>query len=410
MSKIRAVSLYSGAGGLDLGFEAAGVKVSIALEADADSCKTWRKNFPGKIIEAPISEVSTEEILREGGLTCGTVDLLIGGPPCQPFSKSGYWFSGDSRRLHDPRAVTLAEYLRVLEESLPRAFLIENVDGLGYKGKNEGLEFIEEAIKRINKTCGTRYRPFRSVLNAADFGVPQIRRRLFVAGSREGHSFQFPEPTHRDLGDRDLLSENTPPYLTAWDALYDLPDDGLPEELTLSGRWAELLPSIPEGQNYLWHTKRGGGLPLFGWRRRYWSFLLKLAKSRPAWTIQAQPGPATGPFHWKNRRLSVREMCRLQTFPDGFEVVGVYRSAQRQVGNAVPPLLAEVIAREMCSQLLGHPLTNRGLNLALTPARIPLAPPEPVSPVPPKYARLKGEHIAHPGTGRGPRALERKVA
>src|SRR5262249_20870024 len=126
----------------------------------------------------------------------------------------------------------------------------------------------------------------------------------------------------------------------------------LSDDLEVRGKWAELLPSIPEGQNYLWHTSRGEGLPLFGWRRRYWNFLLKLAKDRPSWTIQAQPGPAVGPFHWKNRRLSTRELCRLQTFPDNVSIIGDRGSIQRQVGNAVPSLLAEVLARAIRYQLL----------------------------------------------------------
>ena len=111
------------------------------------------------------------------------------------------------------------------------------------------------------------------------------------------------------------------------------------------------LPSIPEGENYLWHTARGGGIELFGWRRRYWNFLLKLAKDRPSWTIQAQPGPSVGPFHWKNRRLSNRELCRLQTIPDGYSVVGGIRAAHKQIGNAVPSALAEVLALAIREQV-----------------------------------------------------------
>ena len=99
-----------------------------------------------------------------------------------------------------------------------------------------------------------------------------------------------------------------------------------------------LLPTIPEGQNYLWHTERGGGEPLFGWRRRYWSFLLKLAKDLPSWTIQAQPGPATGPFHWDNRRLSVREMARMQTFPDNVVIKGEYAPGTCSASLAMPCL------------------------------------------------------------------------
>jgi DNA (cytosine-5)-methyltransferase 1 len=166
------------------------------------------------------------------------------------------------------------------------------------------------------------------------------------------------------------------------------------------------LPSIPDGENYLWHTPRGGGLPLFGWRRRSWSFLLKLAKALPSWTIQAQPGPAIGPFHWKNRRLSARELCRLQTVPDDYTVLGNLASVQRQLGNAVPCALAEVLARAMRRQLLGDPIS---LDSRLVPSpRHPVPDPEPVRPVPLKYRHLVGEHEAHPGTGQGYAASRRK--
>ncbi len=119
-------------------------------------------------------------------------------------------------------------------------------------------------------------------------------------------------------------------------------------------------------------------MPLFGWRRRYWNFLLKLAKRLPSRTIQAQPGPAVGPFHWENRRLSDRELCRLQTFPDDVQVHGNRMSVQRQIGNAVPSLLAEVLGREIKTQLLGYRRTSEPLRL-LPPDRsrylnrIPLA-------------------------------------
>ena len=168
----------------------------------------------------------------------------------------------------------------------------------------------------------------------------------------------------------------------------------------MQAKWAALLPTIPDGQNYLWHTERGGGEPLFGWRRRYWSFLLKLAKGQPAWTVQAQPGPATGPFHWDNRLLSVRELCRLQTFPDDVTVFGGRTSAVRQIGNAVPSLLAEVLARALVEQVFGaRPETELP---TLMPAR--LGPPPPArspEPVPTSFLHLRGNHAPHPGTGRG---------
>src|SRR5690606_25036105 len=121
---------------------------------------------------------------------------------------------------------------------------------------------------------------------------------------------------------------------------------------------------------------RGGGSPLFGWRRRYWTFLLKLAKNRPSWTIQAQPGPAVGPFHWNNRRLSSRELCRLQTFPDDVEIYGSRVSVQKQLGNAVPSLLAEVIGREIRVQIFRKRRTKKQPKL-MPPDRSPPPAPEP---------------------------------
>jgi DNA (cytosine-5)-methyltransferase 1 len=257
-------------------------------------------------------------------------------------------------------------------------------------------------LQSINQAEGTNYQPVYRVLDAADYGVPQHRSRLILVAARDGREFRFPEPTH---GEADLLSTTARllPYATTWDAIGDLDVLLNDESLMMCGKWAGLLPSIPEGQNYLWHTSRGGGLPLFGWRTRYWSFLLKLAKDQPSWTLQAQPGPATGPFHWRNRHLSARELCRLQTFPDDIVIEGDRRSAQKQLGNALPSLLAEVLARAIRTQLfdrrapLGRP--------RLLPARLLSVPPaEEVDAVPAAYRHLAGHHAAHPGTGKGPRA------
>lgn len=404
MRKPKIISLYTGAGGLDLGFEAAGFDTVSAVEFDRDCCVTVRANRPSwNIIERSIFDVPTDELLTVGGLERGEPDLLIGGPPCQPFSKSGYWARGDSLRLDDPRASTLGAYMRVLREAQPRAFVLENVEGLAFKGKDEGLQLLLSTIKRINRETGTKYDPSIQVLSAADYGVPQMRTRVFLVGARDGTRFRFPAPTHSA---EPLLGFE--PYRTAWDALADVEPDPR-EDLGVKGKWARLLPSIPEGSNYLWHTDRMGGEPLFGWRRRYWSFLLKLAKDKPSWTLQAQPGPAVGPFHWSNRRLSMRELCRLQTFPDDLVLKGSRIAVQKQAGNAVPSLLAEVLGREIRTQLLGLPKSKGGLKL-LPPRRG--APPaqEPVRAVPLEYLRLRGEHSAHPGTGQGFGALERSRA
>jgi DNA (cytosine-5)-methyltransferase 1 len=400
----KVISLYTGAGGLDLGFEAAGFETAVAVEIDPEAVATLRHNRDWPVLDRDIHTISSQEFLVAAGLWSGEADALIGGPPCQPFSKSGYWASGDTLRLDDPRAGTIAAYLRVLRDALPKTFLLENVPGLAYRSKSEGLELIARTIRKINRDRGTSYTFAVGKLNAADFGVPQIRERVFVVGARDGQEFSFPRPTHVPP-DRLLLGHRV--YATAWDAIGDLEDDDHPE-LRARGRWADLLPSIPEGENYLWHTERGGGLPLFGWRRRYWSFLLKLAKALPSWTVQAQPGPAIGPFHWKSRRLSTRELCRLQTFPDNYRVLGDLGSVQSQLGNAVPSALAETLGRAIRNQLLGDRVS---LEPRLVPAtRRPVPEPEPARPVPFKYRHLAGDHEAHPGTGQGYGATRRKRA
>ena len=405
-SKPKVISLFTGAGGLDYGFEAAGFETAVALELDKDCATTLRRNRRWPVIDRDILTVPSAELLDAGKLVRGEADVLIGGPPCQPFSKSGYWARGDALRLDDPRAATLSAYLRVLEDALPETFLLENVEGLAYEGKDEGLQLLLGAIEGINRRAKARYEVSVGTLNAADYGVPQLRHRVFVIGSRAGKSFRFPEPTHSEAKGDGLLWE-LPTYRTAWDALADV-TPGADEDLEVSGRWAELLPSIPEGQNYLWHTDRMGGLPIFGWRRRYWSFLLKLAKDRPSWTIQAQPGPAIGPFHWTSRRLSVRELCRLQTFPDDVVITGSRIAQQRQVGNAVPSLLGETLARQIRVQLLGRRSLASPPKL-LPPDRSPVPPPEPTRPVPREFRAMAGKHEAHPGTGKGTRASLRVV-
>ncbi len=418
----KVISLFTGAGGLDLGFEAAGFETAVAVEMDPDAVTTLRFNRDWPVLDRDIHAVSSQELARAGGLGQGQASILIGGPPCQPFSKSGYWAHGDAKRLSDPRATTLEAYLRVLRDLKPTAFLLENVAGLAYQSKDEGVQLLETTINAINAEIGTNYSFELALLNAADYGIPQERERAFIVGHREGRRFQFPEPTHRRLprggGHLPMVDEieapqaqlglfcpQRPVATCAWDAIGDLEDDDDPR-LRMKGKWADLLPSIPEGCNYLYHTERGEGLPLFGWRRRYWSFLLKLARSRPSWTLQAQPGPAVGPFHWKSRRLSAREMCRLQTFPEGFEVQGNLRSAQRQLGNAVPSALAEVLARAIRRQFFED--TRLDPRPRLIPTVRPDRPrPEPVAPVAARFLSLSGDHEAHPGTGQGYRAAQR---
>jgi DNA (cytosine-5)-methyltransferase 1 len=393
------ISLFTGAGGLDIGIEAAGFRIKTAVEFDSTACETLRLNRARGVIEGDIHNVTSEALSEVSGLAPEEADLLIGGPPCQPFSKSAYWRSGDTKRLNDPRADTLTAYLRVLRDLRPRAFLLENVQGLVFSGKDEGLKLLRETIQAINLETGTDYTFSVSKVNAADYGVPQTRERVLIVGARDGKHFQTPSATHIDPESEFAATSKRERWRTAWDAIGDL--DGLVDSsLRVGGSWGDLLPSIPEGNNYLWHTDRGGGKPLFGWRRRYWGFLLKLAKNRPAWTVQAQPGTAIGPFHWRSRKLSARELCRIQTFPDHYVIAGSRNDAQRQLGNAVPALLAEVFGRAIRAQLFGQPSALRELKLAV-PDRGPAPRPERIRAVPQQYLKYIGEHSAHPGTGKG---------
>jgi DNA (cytosine-5)-methyltransferase 1 len=394
--KLTAISLYTGVGGLDFGFEAADFHTAVAVELDAVACRTMRLNRPEwGVVEGDIHQITSEEILKTAGLSPGEPDVLIGGPPCQPFSKSSYWVNGDALRLDDPRADTLSAYLRVLRDTRPKAFLLENVYGLAYKGKDEGLRHLLDGIAQINREMGTQYSVTWKMLNAAEHGVPQSRERVFLIGSREGKKFKFPAPTHGSLDTTGPLSE-IDPFRTAWDAIGDLAGKSIDSSCSVGGKWGDLLPSIPEGQNYLWHTNRGGGQQLFGWRTRYWSFLLKLAKNQPSWTIQAQPGSAIGPFHWLNRKLTAQEMCRIQTFPDGLIFDCGRTDVQKMIGNAVPSLLAEVLAREIRRQLLDDSRKLGPLKL-IPPKRDPVPAAEPTASVPRKYRSLVGEHADHPG-------------
>lgn len=405
---LKAISLFTGVGGLDFGFEAAGFETCVAVEIDPVCCDTVRLNRTWPLIEADIHTVTSQRILTTGKLKIGQADVLIGGPPCQPFSKSGYWARGDALRLDDPRADTLSAYLRVVRDTQPKVLLLENVYGLAYKGKDEGLARILDGIKQINRETGSNYRPCWKVIDAANYGVPQHRERVFIVASRDGVAFEFPVATHGDCADG-FADAGCEPYRTTWDALGDLPEDPKEPDLAIGGKWADLLPSIPEGENYLHHTPRGSGRPLFGWRTRYWSFLLKLAKNRPSWTIQAHPGSAIGPFHWRNRKLSTQELCRLQTFPDALEFKCGRTQAQKLLGNAVPSLVAEILAREIRIQLLGSRPRNKKLRL-LPPQRKKIPPPESTASVPSKYYKLQANHPAHPGEGRGNGARARLAA
>ncbi len=341
------ISVFSGAGGLDLGAEQAGYEVRAAVEWDGDAAATMEKNFDhlvSPVIQNNIVATPTRQILAAAGLRRGQrPDLLLGGPPCTPFSKSGFWLEWKRAGL-DPDASLLQAYTRVLAEARPRRFVLENVYALTYNNRASRPAY-ERLLAEID---AAGYHGQARVLNAADFGVPQSRPRLFIVGAPKDEPLPgHPVPSHGGPWERRVSGDPRQQHVTAGEALAGLVADPEPGE-EVSGKYGHLLPDIPPGDNYLFYTgKRGHPAPLFRWRSKYWSFLLKLAPHKPAPTIQARPGPYVGPFHWDNRRLRSAEVKRLFTYPDAFELVGSRASIQAQLGNSVPPLLAQRVVEAL---------------------------------------------------------------
>jgi DNA (cytosine-5)-methyltransferase 1 len=369
---MKLFSLFTGAGGLDLGLEKAGFSIHGAVEEDIICRSTLTHNRNWKLAnKGDIHSYSPKELRREFSLLKGEIDLISAGPPCQPFSKSSYWFNGSSLRMKDPRAHTIRICMDTIEEFLPKSFLIENVTGFIYQKKSEGLTFIRRKINKLNKSYNCNYKLQIFRINAANYGVPQKRERIFLFAAKDGATIILPPPTHFVTQKDFQKYPNSLPCNNAWDAFNNTCIQKYNHKLEITGKWADLLPSIPEGNNYLWHTPKGGGKPLFKWRSKYWSFLLKLAKDKPSWTIQAQPGPATGPFHWDNRKLSIPELLKLQTFPEEYRIEGNYRECLKQIGNAVPSAIGELLGLEISRQVFKQKVRK---SLSLIPKKIEQPP------------------------------------
>ncbi|MBK8615367.1 MAG: DNA cytosine methyltransferase [Flavobacteriales bacterium] len=342
--ELKCISLYSGCGGLDLGIERAGIAVVFGLDNAPNAAKSHAINFPASVfLTNRIGAIRSQDILEATGLKADRITLLAGGPPCPAFSKSRFYRKDFPRALQDPVAAeTVLGYLRILEDIRPPLFLLENVKGLAYGVHREALDHILDTAARLG------YKTQWKVLNAADYGVPQIRERCFVLGSRYAVP-TFPAPTHNKDGAGGL-----PAWVTAGEALGDLDTDANASDVghIAGGKDNRLLALIPPGSNYLYLTaKRGYKTPHFEWRSRYWSFLLKLSPDLPSWTIQARRSNNMGPFHWRNRILRIEEVKRIQSFPDDFYLSGNVEAQWRLVGNAVPPLLAEHVTKALLATL-----------------------------------------------------------
>ena len=337
---VRALSLFSGAGGLDIGFHDAGVDVGEAVEVEPRFARTLEANTGSDAYLGDMA-VHCVDIREFDAPQRGTYELIIGGPPCQTFSAAGRRASG-VQGTDDPRGLLFLEYVRILDELQPQAFVFENVYGI--VGAQGGAAW--RAICDSFVDCG--YRLHWRVLDAADYGAPQHRERLIIVGTRDV-PFLFPRPTHGPDARTDLA------HYTAGMAVAGAPVIGaVPGRI--AGRYGHLLAEIPPGLNYSFFTSHmGHPEPIFAWRSKFSDFLYKADPEMPVRTIKAQGGQYTGPFSWESRPFTLAELKRLQTFPDRYDVVGARGAAIHQIGNSVPPQFARILALSLLEQVFDRP-------------------------------------------------------
>lgn len=355
------VDLFAGAGGLSAGALAAGGDVRLLVDSDRDSCETATRNHAGsaQTLQADVGTLTGLEIRNRAGLAAGEPLIVIGGPPCQPFSKAAYWLEPGAEAQFrrdrasgmfpvkpepltaarsDSRRALVQDFWRLLREADADAFLFENVPSILHPRNRPVLEALIDSAKRVG------YRVTTVKGKATDFGVAQSRERVFVLASRHGLPIA-PEPTHSNA------IASLEPIVNSGEALQKVcaPYE---EGEVLTGRWAHHLHEIPPGWNYKWHTAWAGHpRPSWETETRFWNFLLKLDPEKPSWTLPASPGPWVGPFHWESRRLRTAEYAALQGFPSGYDFAGDRRSRIRQIGNAVPAPMASAMIQSILSTM-----------------------------------------------------------
>ena len=229
----KIISLFSGAGGMDIGFEMAGFETAVAVEYDKSCCETLKKNRPKlSVIQGDISKITTEEILRIGKLKPTEAAVLVGGPPCQSFS-----LAGKRMGMDDPRGKLVLEFIRIVKESLPKVFVMENVRGMVNWQDGKAIDAIMNEISEPILFEGKeyQYKVSKAILNAVEYGVPQSRERVFLVGNRLNKTFEFPQPTHSNLSNETLniFGNNKQKIKTVWDAIGELPDADVPSETAM---------------------------------------------------------------------------------------------------------------------------------------------------------------------------------
>lgn len=336
-SNIHCISFFSGCGGLDIGTQMAGTKIISSLDFEPAAITTLKanpffqfsqhhcediRNISAKFYSKCIRDNNPEKL------------ILVGGPPCQPFSKAGYWITNDKRQASNDERNMVGEYLRLIEEIRPDGLLLENVESILHPTNRVAVELIENTLSRLG------YSFIRVLANATHYGIPQKRKRVIFLASRNNIISESPsELTEEEANKVNVLD---------WIGRFDV-DSLFEQEESVSGKtYSFELSEVPPGHNYISLSARDGyPNPKFIANKRFWNFLLKLHPHLPSWTIAAQPGPWVGPFHWNNRRLRVREVASIQTFPVDYIFTGTRRAIQKQIGNAVPPLLGQKMVEHL---------------------------------------------------------------
>jgi DNA (cytosine-5)-methyltransferase 1 len=327
-----AIDLFSGPGGLSIGMKKAGIKPIVAVEDNRDAVETYAGHTPEADHHcADIRGLSFERYR-------GKVDVVYGGPPCQPFSTGGLRRGrGDARNM-------FPEFCRVLQETRPAAFLCENVPGLATRHR---LHYLAAILCEFD---GLGYRVAWQVLSAADYGVPQKRPRLFIVGMR-GREFWFPRPTHGPEGKLPQVASGT--IVSKEEPLGEPPDCPV----------VYAKDPDPRPSPYAGHVYNGGGRPIdlagpchtilasAGGYKTHWVDTLDIAPAYTAELLEGRP-PRSGRVPGA-RRLTVEESALLQTFPAGMQFAGARSSQYTQVGDAVPPTLAHALGEALKAQLSG---------------------------------------------------------
>lgn len=366
MTGFSVIDLFAGAGGFGIAAEAAGLDLRLSVEIDSVACTTLKQNASAhhEVMDADVTLLTGLDLRRSAGLAKTEPLLVIGGAPCQPFSKAAYWVeAGDDAAWRrdrangvirprppapeearpDDRRTLIGHFIRLVIEANADGFVFENVSAIQHPRNRPMLDAL------VHEANASGYATTIVRALSSDFGVAQHRERVFVLGSRAAKP-TAPSPTHdgRGRGKINLLPATTVrevcrPYQSR--KFFE------PEEI-VAGKWADHLRDIPPGWNYKFHTAWAGHpSPSFVTEQRFWNFLLVLDPDKPSWTIPANPGPWIGPFHWNHRRLRTPELSAIQGFPDGYTFEGTRRERVRQIGNAVPPPLAEPMIKSVMSTL-----------------------------------------------------------